>query len=387
MHAVTSWLRLTGEAADTTLPADVRARDSFAARDCGWVEQMTPFIRSHATPGGWIVDPFCGFGTTLVAAAQCGVPALGVEIDPERAAFSRERLARAGAAADRHPVLAGDLSTDATQAAARDAGGPFTLCLTSVPYFGCNELPGKSADGQLYGVPHYAPYLERMRNVFAGVHALLEPGGWCIAMAQNLRLGGRFVPLAWDVARLLGERFELHEERVLVYESAAGPAPHGAGATDRTHEYALVCRKAPLASDADAARALVAALTRDGFSFAVIGGFARLLAADTNADTDTRANAGTPLNDVDLVVPPDDADVSRLLQWLEANGFAIESWNTRVAPPVAAAALRYRHYFRARRIDARGALLQVDVTIADTRQGFDEWAAGDPGAIVYRIGY
>ncbi len=373
MATVTSWLRLTGEAADTTLPADLRARDALAARDCGWVEQMVPFIGSHATPGGWIVDPFCGFGTTLVAAAQCGVPALGVEIDPERAAFARERLARAGATAGRHPVLAGDLSTTATQAAARDAGGPFTLCLTNVPYFGCDELPGKPADGQLYGVAHYAPYLERMRNVFAGVHALLEPGGWCIAMAQNLRLGGRFVPLAWDVARLLGERFVLHEERVLIYERAGSPAPHGDGATDRTHEYALVCRKAPLASDADAARALVAALTRDGFAFAVIGSFARRLAAEAGH---AEIGADGPLNDVDLVVPPDDAGVSRLLQWLEADGFSMESWNARITPPVATAALRYRHYFRARRVDARGRLLQVDITVADTQKRFAACAAG-----------
>ncbi|AXK66244.1 MULTISPECIES: DNA methyltransferase [Burkholderia] len=373
MPPVTSWLRLTDEAADTTLPADLRARDSFDARDCGWVEQMVPFIGSHATPGGWIVDPFGGFGTTLVAAARCGVPALGVEIDPQRVAFARERLARAGAASPRYPVLAGDLSGDATQAAARDAGGPFTLCLTSVPYFGCSGLPGRPSDGQLYGVDYYAPYLERMRNVFAGVHALLEPGGWCIAMAQNLRIGGRFVPLAWDVARLLGERFVLHEERVLIYERADGPAPHGAGATDRTHEYALVCRKAPLASDADAARALVAALTRDGFAFTVIGGFARRLAGNADA-----IGTDAPLNDVDLVVAPDDAGVSRLLQWLEADGFAIESWNARIAPPVAAAALRYRHYFRARRIDAHGRLLQVDVTVAETQEGFESCLRADP---------
>ncbi|WP_126228323.1 DNA methyltransferase [Burkholderia ambifaria] len=373
MTVVTSWLRLTDEAADTTLPADLRARDAFAARDCGWVEQMVPFIGSHATPGGWIVDPFGGFGTTLVAAARCGVPALGVEIDPARVAFARERLARTGAPAARYPVLAGDLSSDATQAAARRAGGPFTLCLTSVPYFGCAGLPDGPRDGQLYGVDCYAPYLERMRNVFAGVHALLEPGGWCIAMAQNLRVGGRFVPLAWDVARLLGERFVLHEERVLIYEHADGPAPHGAGATDRTHEYALVCRKAPLASDADAARALVAALTRDGFAFAVIGGFARRLAAAADD-----ATADALLNDVDLVVPPDDADLSRLLQWLDADGFSIESWNARVTPPVAATALQYRHYFRARRLDARGRWLQVDVTVAATREAFDACLRANP---------
>ncbi len=353
---VTSWLRLAEQAPDHSLPADLRARDSFDARDCGWVEQMTPFVASHGTPGGWIVDPFCGFGTTLAAAAASGVPALGIEIDAQRAGLARERLARAGAAPDRQRVLHGDLATGATLAQAREAGGPFTLCLTSVPYFGCPDLPDKPpAAGQLYGVSHYAPFLERMRRVFEGVHALLEPGGWCIAMAQNLRLGGRFVPLAWDVARLLGERFLMEEERLIVYDGPNGPAPHGAGATDRRHEYALVCRKAPLASDRAAARALVAALTDAGFAFSTIGGFAH----DAGEANDA------PLNDLDIVVGPDDAEVSRLLQWLEAAGFAIESWNTRVAPPVAAAALRYRHYFRARRIDALGALLQVDVTMAD----------------------
>jgi hypothetical protein len=355
MTAVTSWLRLSEEAPDTALPADLRAQDSVAARDCGWVGQMTPFIGSHATPGGWIIDPFAGFGTTLVAAAQCGVPALGVEIDARRAVFARERLVRAGAPSARYPMLAGDLSTPATQAAARDAGGPFTLCLTNVPYFGCDEWPGQPTDGQLYGAEYYAPYLEQMRKVFAGVHALLEPGGWCIAMAQNLRIGGRFVPLAWDLARLLGERFVLHEERVLIYERANGPAPHGNGATNRSHEYAIVCRKSPLGSDADAARALIAALKREGFAFKVIGSLTQRWPA-----------ADVPLNDVDLVVPPDDAGVSRLLQWLEANGFSIESWNTRITPPVAVAALRYRHYFRARQVDAHGRLLQVDVSVVDT---------------------
>ncbi|WP_143331390.1 hypothetical protein [Burkholderia ubonensis] len=48
---------------------------------------------------------------------------------------------------------------------------------------------------------------------------------------------------------------------------------------------------------------------------------------------------------------------------------------SRITPPVAAAALRYRHYFRARRIDARGRLLQVDVTVADSQEGYAACAA------------
>jgi SAM-dependent methyltransferase len=340
-----SWLHLRGEDPRHALPAALRGRDALAGRDCGWVEQMTPFVRSHARADGWIVDPFCGFGTTLVAAALEGRTAAGVELDPRRAALARERLAQAGVAGC--PVLEGSVADPAVREALVAGARRFALCLTNLPYFGAPAAPG---EGQLYGAAAYEPFLQGLRDVFAGVHALLEPGGWCIAMAQNLRLGGRFVPLAWDVARLLGERFELHEERVLVYDRPSDGDP---AHTNRAHEYALVCRKPAGALDLEAAHALLAALTAAGFEAAPCGSFARLLQGD----------AGARPNDLDVVVAADDGEVARLLQWLEALGFRVESWNAPVAPPVPAAALGYRHYFRARRLDREGRALQLDVNV------------------------
>lgn len=342
-----SWLRVPPPDSRHALPDALRARDARAARDCGWVEQMTPFVRSHASADGWIVDPFCGFGSTLVAAHLEGRRAVGVELDPARAALARERLALLGADAAHEPVFVGNVADAAMRADMLD-GRRFTLCLTNVPYFGCDGGAPRDDDAaQLYTQRWYEPYLQGLRDVFSGVHALLEPGGWCIAMAQNLRLGDTFVPLAWDLARLLAERFTLHEERVLVYDADNA---HGVGPTNRRHEYALVCRKAGAPLDIAQGRALLAALLAQRFAFAVYGSFARAL-----------AGAAVAPNDIDLLVAPDDAELSRLMQWLEREGFRIESWNAPVMPPVSLAALGYRHYFRARRLARDGRSLQIDI--------------------------
>lgn len=65
-----SWMHLSEQDEESTLPADLRARDPMAARDCGWVEQMTPFIRSHSRLDSWVLDPFCGFGPVCLAALR-----------------------------------------------------------------------------------------------------------------------------------------------------------------------------------------------------------------------------------------------------------------------------------------------------------------------------
>ena len=54
---------------------------------------MRWLIRLVTPPGGVVLDPFCGSGTTLCAAACEGVTAVGIEIDPDyvRIAQARER--------------------------------------------------------------------------------------------------------------------------------------------------------------------------------------------------------------------------------------------------------------------------------------------------------
>ena len=49
-------------------------------------------IRLHGKPGALVLDPFCGAGTTLLAAAAEGCRGIGIEIDPEYVAVARARL-------------------------------------------------------------------------------------------------------------------------------------------------------------------------------------------------------------------------------------------------------------------------------------------------------
>jgi hypothetical protein len=367
--AANSWLHLQTEDPRHKLPAPLGAHDPIGARDCGWVEQMLPFLESHVSSPGWVIDPFCGFGSTLVAASLCGVPAVGVEISGPRSEIARQRLALLGAEAASYPVFTGSVAQACMreQLAAPGDGQPrrrFSLCLTNIPYFGCSQPSGladESSTGQLYAAPHYAPYLQGLRDVFVGVHQLLEPDGWCVVMAQNLRLGGTFVPLAWDVSRLLSDRFVLHEERLLIYDRASEPGAPLTSPTNRAHEYALVMRKQAAAMDLAEGKGLLARMAAEGFEFIVYGSFARWLLAEPLVKP----------GDIDLLCPPDDVQLGRLLQWLAAEGFALTSWNTDLRPPVSIMALAQRHYLRARRLRADGLALQVDLTIGVSRAEFD----------------
>jgi DNA modification methylase len=52
-------------------------------------------ILATAPPGGLVLDPFCGTGTTLVVAAALGRRALGFEVSQRYAALARDRIAGA----------------------------------------------------------------------------------------------------------------------------------------------------------------------------------------------------------------------------------------------------------------------------------------------------
>jgi DNA modification methylase len=58
------------------------------------VECMARPIQNHDFPS--VFDPFCGSGTTLVAAHQLGRIGYGIEIDPGYVAVTLERLTALG---------------------------------------------------------------------------------------------------------------------------------------------------------------------------------------------------------------------------------------------------------------------------------------------------
>lgn len=54
---------------------------------------LAPLIQSFSRPGDFVVDPFCGSGSTLLAAKLAGRPFQGVEVDANYSMQAAKRLA------------------------------------------------------------------------------------------------------------------------------------------------------------------------------------------------------------------------------------------------------------------------------------------------------
>lgn len=62
------------------------------------VSVLTPLVKSFSQPGEIILDPFCGSGSSLVAASVLQRRFIGMEIDPKHVATAQARLATTRAA-------------------------------------------------------------------------------------------------------------------------------------------------------------------------------------------------------------------------------------------------------------------------------------------------
>lgn len=65
-----------------------RSRLHIAEKPVSVMEWLCKFV----PPGGVVVDPFCGSGSTLVAARRLGLPSVGADIDPECLDITIRRL-------------------------------------------------------------------------------------------------------------------------------------------------------------------------------------------------------------------------------------------------------------------------------------------------------
>jgi DNA modification methylase len=151
-----------------------------------------------------VLDPFCGSGSTLLAARHRGKYSVGIELSAEYVELARRRLSeRNGPSAVVHHAPVSRLSELVPQ-------DSIDLCVTSPPYW--NILNQKrTADskairhygnlaGDLSQIANYEAYLQALTDVFQSVWSTLRSGAHCGIVVMDLRKQDRFFPLHSDLA-------------------------------------------------------------------------------------------------------------------------------------------------------------------------------------------
>lgn len=131
-------------------------------------------IQRYSTPGDWVLDPFAGFGTTLVAAEWLGRHGVGLEVDENRARFAGRR------------VPEGRVLHTRSEAVSSLSFPPFDLLFSSPPY-------GSSRSGERDD--DLETYLADAQRLFRGFLPLLRPEALVVVEVSQLRRGERTRPL------------------------------------------------------------------------------------------------------------------------------------------------------------------------------------------------
>jgi DNA modification methylase len=92
--------RMAGELKKATDVLDIPSINNMAAERTGYPTQkpqalLELLIKACCPPGGVVLDPCCGSGTTLAAAVATGRGAIGIDLNPDAVRIAQSRLAAA----------------------------------------------------------------------------------------------------------------------------------------------------------------------------------------------------------------------------------------------------------------------------------------------------
>lgn len=223
------------------------------------------FIEFFTKPGGWVLDPMIGTGSTAVAALRAGRHSIGIELNPEYAKVARgivaeEREALGGRA---EGLRAKIFTGDAAKLSAFDLP-TVDYVITSPPYW--DMLHARGAETQrerredpeldvvysehsadLGNISDYEEFLGRLTATYGQLGEVLRPSAYITIIAKNIKKGGEIYPLAWDLGKSLGEYFTLKDERIWCQDDVR-LAPYGMGnawVSNTVHHYCLQFRYEP----------------------------------------------------------------------------------------------------------------------------------------------
>jgi DNA modification methylase len=216
------------------------------------------FISFFTKPGDWILDPFLGSGSSLLAAKQLNRNGVGIELYDHFVKLAKRRISHVDGKGIHH-VIRGDCRTVLPTLKSNE-GPEFSFCISSPPYWcqlkssternqdrkskGLRTRYGRNQK-DLGNIRHYQEFLVEQYNVFSLVYDLIRKGGYLVVVTNNVYMNGRLYPLAFDTLQTLSRLWVPKDEKIWCQDNKK-LAPFGmwtAWIGNRSHHYCLIFRK------------------------------------------------------------------------------------------------------------------------------------------------
>ena len=171
------------------------------------LELCTRLIRCllSRTDDGPVLDPFCGAGSTLLAAKKLNKRSIGIDISEDYAQLSRDRVARESSSPARVDVHCGDILDIANLLEPNSV----SMVLTSPPFWNvldlkrtADEQPVRTyhkAAGSLVSIRDYKRFVAVLSRCFVGIETVMKPEAACVVEAMDLQRGPNFYPFHIDL--------------------------------------------------------------------------------------------------------------------------------------------------------------------------------------------
>lgn len=224
------------------------------------------FIEFFTKEDQIVLDPMVGTGSTLVAALRARRHSYGIELNPEYAAITRQLLNEErvllGLESDRYQTEVITANTASFSTLVKEYELPkFDYVFTSPPYWDMLHAKGAQAQKKrrkasdldvIYsdnlddlGNEHdYEKFIDRLVKIYVSLAPAIRAGAYLTIVVKNVKKGGKIYPIAWDLARRLGQTYSLKDERIWCQDNQR-LAPFGLGSawvSNTFHHYCLQFR-------------------------------------------------------------------------------------------------------------------------------------------------
>lgn len=222
------------------------------------------FISFFTKEGDWVLDPFMGTGSTLIAAGNLKRNAAAVELSKEYFKIARNRIKKEKFKERIIPILGSSVNLSELLSSNNIKNIAFDYTITSPPYW--NQLERNSlrqkvrsnkglatkyshSSDDLGNETDYDAFIERQAKIFDNVFDLTKPNGYLTIITNNVYYKGKLFPLAFDTAVSLtkrnGKSWVLKDEKIWLQNDKPLIAlgVNSAWVANRHHQYCLIFRK------------------------------------------------------------------------------------------------------------------------------------------------